>query len=236
MSHPIPVRRTAIHYAWVVAFTGSLVLLLTTGFGRMAYSVILPSMKSGLSLTYTETGLIATANFVGYILLAVIGGAIAVRFGPRRTIFVSLIVMGVSVFLTGLSNSFAAALLARFVTGMGNGAAVVPTLALTAAWFVSGKRGLAAGIVTAGIGIGTSIGGFAIPLVVKSFGHDGWRYAWFLLGAAICALSLVCYAFIRDGPEDKGTTAYGGPGENPGESRERHGSSPSPSSRPGPTY
>jgi len=32
-----------IHYAWIVAFTGTLVLLLTQGFARMSYSVILPS-------------------------------------------------------------------------------------------------------------------------------------------------------------------------------------------------
>jgi hypothetical protein len=53
-----------IHYAWVIAFTGVLVLLLAQGFGRMSYSVILPSMKDGLLLTYTQVGLIGTGNFI----------------------------------------------------------------------------------------------------------------------------------------------------------------------------
>jgi hypothetical protein len=62
-----------IHYAWIIAFTGTLVLMLTQGFGRMSYSVILPSMKDGLVLTYTQVGLIGTIS-VEYLSLAVVGG------------------------------------------------------------------------------------------------------------------------------------------------------------------
>ena len=199
-----------IHYAWIIAFTGTLVLLLTQGFGRMSYSVILPSMKDGLLLTYTQVGLIGTANFIGYLSLAVVGGFLAVRFGTRRTIFVSLLVMGVSLFLTGLSRSFTSAFLMRLVTGMGNGGAVVPMMALTASWFAARKRGLAAGILTIGTGIGLSIVGLALPYVMAEFGPDGWRYAWFLLGLLVFVFSFVCHALLRDDPAEKGTSMYGG--------------------------
>jgi MFS family permease len=199
-----------IHYAWIIAFTGTLVLLLTQGFGRMSYSVILPSMKEGLVLTYTQVGLIGTANFIGYLSLAVIGGFLAVRFGTRRTIFISLLVMGVSLFLTGLSGSFTSAFFMRLITGMGNGGAVVPMMALTASWFAARKRGLAAGILTMGTGLGLSIVGLVLPYVMAQFGVDGWRYAWFLLGVIVFALSFVCRALLRDNPADKGTAMYGG--------------------------
>jgi MFS family permease len=205
-----------IHYAWIIAFTGTLVLLLTQGFGRMSYAVILPSMKEGLLLTYTQVGLIGTANFVGYLCLAIVGGFLAVRFSPRRTIFISLIVMGVSLFLTGLSNSFMYAFLMRLITGMGNGGAVVPVMGLTAAWFAAGKRGLAAGILTVGTGMGLSIVGLVIPYLIGRFGPDGWRYAWFLLGALVFVLSFVCYGFLRDTPDEKGTSIYGGEEERKG--------------------
>jgi MFS family permease len=127
-------------------------------------------MKDGLLLTYTQVGLIGTANFIGYLSLAVVGGFLAVRFGARRTIFVSLLVMGVSLFLTGLSRSFTSAFLMRLVTGMGNGGAVVPMMALTASWFAARKRGLAAGILTIGTGTGLSIVGLALPYVMAKFG------------------------------------------------------------------
>ena len=199
-----------IHYAWIVAFTGTLVLLLTQGFARMSYSVILPSMKDGLLLTYTQVGLIGTANFVGYLSLAVVGGFLAVRFGTRRTIFISLLAMGISLFLTGLSRSFTSALLMRLITGMGNGGAVVPMMALTASWFAARKRGLAAGILTMGTGLGLSIVGVALPYVMAKFGPEGWRYAWFLLGTVVFIFSFFCYALLRDNPAEKGTSMYGG--------------------------
>ena len=135
------------HYAWVVAFTGTLVLILSHGFGRMSYSVILGNMKDGLALNYTQIGLIGTGNFIGYLCLAVIGGFLASRYGPRKVLFVSLLVMGVSLFLTGLSDSFGFAFFMRLITGMGNGGSYVPMMALPAAWFAARKRGLATGIV-----------------------------------------------------------------------------------------
>ncbi len=122
----------------------------------------------------------------------------------------SLLVMGVSLFLTGLSRSFTHAFLTRLVTGMGNGGAVVPMMALTAAWFAAGKRGLAAGILTVGTGIGLSIVGLVLPYFMSKFGSDGWRYAWFLLGTLVFVLSFVCYFFLRDNPGEKGTSIYGG--------------------------
>ena len=64
--------------------------LLTTigahGFGRMAYTLILPAMKDGLQFTYAQLGLLATGNFIGYLSLAIIGGFLASRFGTRIVI------------------------------------------------------------------------------------------------------------------------------------------------------
>ncbi len=134
-----------IHYAWIIAFTGTLVTILAHGFGRMSYSVILPSMREGLSLSYTQVGLIGTGNFIGYLCLAIVGGFLAARFGVRRVVFISLVVIGISLILTGLTNSFLFAFLMRLITGLGNGSAYVPIMALPAAWFVARKRGLGYG-------------------------------------------------------------------------------------------
>ncbi|HQH42847.1 MAG TPA: MFS transporter [Syntrophorhabdaceae bacterium] len=199
-----------IHYAWVIAFTGTLVTILAHGFGRMSYSVILPSMKDGLSLTYTQLGSIATGNFIGYLSLAIIGGFLAARFGVRRVVFVSLLVIGISLFLTGFSQSFIFAFFMRLISGLGNGGSYVPIMALPAAWFVIKKRGLATGIVSAGIGFGLFLSGIILPPVIAAFGKEGWRYAWFLMGIIVFVCAFVCYAFLRNNPKEKGTTMYGG--------------------------
>ena len=204
------------HYAWVIAFTGTLVLLLSHGFGRMSYSVILPPMKEGLSLSYTQVGLIGSGNFFGYLFLAVIGGFLAARFGTRRVIFLSLLVMGISLFLTGLSQSFLFAFFTRLITGIGNAGSYIPMMALPAAWFVAKKRGLAIGVVTLGTGIGLSITGLVLPYFISLYGGDGWRYAWYLLGLCVFLGACVCYFFLRDTPQEKGLTMYGGEEEQKG--------------------
>ncbi|HEX2965766.1 MAG TPA: MFS transporter, partial [Syntrophorhabdaceae bacterium] len=158
------------HYAWVITFTGTLVLLISHGFGRMSYSILLPPMKEALGLTYTQLGLIGTGNFIGYLCLAIVGGFLAARFGARKVISVSLVVIGVSLVLTGVANSFATAFLMRLVTGMGTGGSYIPMMALPAAWFAANKRGLATGINTIGTGLGLSIAGLLLPLLIVHYG------------------------------------------------------------------
>lgn len=199
-----------MHYAWIIALTGTLVTILAHGFGRMSYSVILPSMKDGLTLSYAQVGTIATGNFIGYLCLAITGGFLAARFGIRRVVFISLFVIGISLFLTGFADSFIYAFLMRLISGLGNGGAYVPIMALPAAWFAMGKRGLATGIVSGGIGAGLCISGNLLPPVILAFGKDGWRYAWFLLGIIVLVLAFVCFAFLRDNPKEKGLSVYGG--------------------------
>jgi MFS family permease len=199
-----------MHYAWIIAATGCLVTILAHGFGRMSYSVILPSMKDGLMLSYTQLGSIATGNFIGYLCLAIVGGFLAARFGVRRVVFVSLIVIGVSLFLTGLADSFLFAFFTRLVSGAGNGGAYVPIMALPAAWFIIKRRGLATGIVSAGIGTGLFLSGVMLPPVISAFGREGWRYAWFMLGIIVFLLAFVCFAFLRDSPKEMGLGVYGG--------------------------
>jgi len=205
-----------MHYAWIIALTGTLVTILAHGFGRMSYSVILPPMKDGLMLNYTQLGSIAMGNFIGYLSLAIIGGFLAARFGVRRVVFVSLLVIGVSLFLTGLSNSFSFAFIMRLISGLGNGGSYVPIMALPAAWFVMRKRGLATGIVSAGIGLGLFLAGIILPPVISAFGKDGWRYAWYFLGIAVFVFAFVCYGFLRNNPAEKGLTMYGGTEEQKG--------------------
>ena len=205
-----------IHYAWIIALTGTLVTILAHGFGRMSYSVILPSMKDGLSLTYTQLGSIAMGNFIGYLSLAIIGGFLAARFGVRRVVFISLLVIGISLFLTGFSESFVFAFFMRLISGAGNGGGYVPIMALPAAWFVTKNRGLATGIVSGGIGVGLFLSGILLPPVISAYGKDGWRYAWFFMGIAVFILAFVCYTFLKNNPKEKGLSMYGGEEEQKG--------------------
>lgn len=206
-------KKAGLHYGWIVIFMGLLVLIGAHGFGRMSYTLILPAMKDGLRLSYGQLGLIGTGNFIGYLLMALIGGALAARFGSRLTISLGLAFMGITMFLTGLAQSFQAAFFLRLLTGLGHGAAYVPAMALGSAWFSIKRRGLATGIVTAGTGIGTMIASRIIPMVLKAEGVEGWRHCWYILGAAMLFITLWVAVFVRNRPQDLGLQQVGEEGD-----------------------
>jgi MFS family permease len=190
--------------------------LLTTvgahGLGRFAYSMINPSMIDGLGLTYTQVGNLAAGNFIGYLILAIIGGFLAARFGPRIVISLSLAGMGITMILTGLAKTYEFALAMRTLTGLGNGGAFVPAMALGSIWFSARKRGLATGIVTAGIGIGFALSGLIVPPILSAYGAEGWRSCWYYLGVIVIILAGVTYGFIRNKPDELGLKQIGSGG------------------------
>jgi sugar phosphate permease len=209
-------REGKMHYGWIVIFMGMLTTIAAHGFGRMAYTIILPAMKDGLRFDYTQLGLLGTGNFIGYLTMAIIGGFLAARFGTRIVITLALVLMGITLFLTGLANSFGFAFAMRLLTGLGNGASYVPAMALGSAWFAMRRRGFATGIVSAGIGAGTLISGLIVPPILKAYGAGGWRFSWYILGAAVLVISGIVCLFVRSRPDEKGLAQVGAANQEPG--------------------
>ncbi|MFH0824872.1 MAG: MFS transporter [Pseudomonadota bacterium] len=202
--------RDGFHYGWVVVFTGLLVAIGAHGFGRMSYTLILPAMRDGLQFSYQQLGLLGTGNFIGYLLMALIGGMLAARFGTRLVIAVALLLMGVTIILTGFADTFGFAFFMRLLTGLGNGAAYVPAMALGSIWFTVHRRGFATGIVSAGIGAGTMIAGLVVPPILTTYGtNEGWRYAWFYLGPPVLVIAVIAWVLLRNRPADLGLGQVG---------------------------
>ncbi len=198
-----------IHYGWIVIFMGLLTTIGSHGFGRMAYTLILPEMSEGLGITFTQAGLLASGNLAGYLIFALIGGILASMYGTRIVICLSLLLMGITMVLTGLATSFEFALVLRLLTGIGNGGAYVPAMALGSAWFAMRRRGFATGIVTGGTGVGTCISALVVPAIFVAYGAQGWSYAWYYLGSAVIIISIICGIFIKDRPSDLGLQQVG---------------------------
>ena len=198
-----------LHYGWVILFMSVVTVLGCLGFARFGYTMILPHMKDGLGLTKTQAGNLATGNFVGYLVLAIVGGFLAARYGPRVVISLSMLLIGVAMLLTGLAPNFQMALLWRTLTGVGSGGSNVPVMGLVSAWFGTKRRGLAAGIAAGGSSVGLAITGPLIPRIIDAYGADGWRYSWYYLGAMTVIIAILCFVLLRNRPEEKGLMAIG---------------------------
>ena len=205
--------RPYFHYGWLVVAMGTLVVFGALGLARFGYTAVLPAMQVGLGMDNTQAGALATANLIGYLLLSVIGGALATRLGPRQVISVALVLAGVGMLMTGLARSFPQAAFWRGVTGIGSGASNVPVMGLLSAWAVTRRRGLVTGIAVAGSSVALIVVGLAAPRLMAVFDQDGWRECWFVFGSATLLLASGAWLILRNRPAEMGLEPLGAEGE-----------------------
>jgi MFS family permease len=189
--------------------TAMLVTMGAHGFGRMAYTLILPEMREGLGLNYTQSGLLSTGNFTGYLFFCLVGGFLASRYGTRIVITLCLLFMGITMLLTGSAQSFEGAFFLRFLTGLAHGGAYVPAMALGSTWFTMKRRGFAIGIVSAGVGLGIVLNSLVVPPILRIYGDQGWRFVWYYLAAGVLVICVIAAVFLRNRPQDLGLQPVG---------------------------
>lgn len=170
------------------------------GFGRYGYSAVLPSMQKSLGLTSAASGSLASWNLAGYTIMALVGGVLAWRFGPRAVVTIGLIVTAVGMFLTGLSGGLLSASAARLLTGMGNGMVVAPAVSLMATWFDARRLGIASGIVPSGSPLAFVVVGPVVPRIIAGGGADGWRLAWYFFAAITAVIAVLTLIVLRNRP------------------------------------
>jgi len=208
MSQPKP-SRLPFHYAWIIAGTGTLVILACLGIGRFALGMLLPSMASSLTLSYAQIGFISTGNFIGYLIAVLLCAPLARKIGSRQLIIVALAVIALSMALISRAQTFGAVMAFYFITGMGSGAANVPMMGLITAWFDRAIRGRAAGFVVIGSGFAIILSGKLIPYINGWKGSEGWRLNWLILAGIVAAIACLALVILRNHPEDKGLRPLG---------------------------
>ena len=223
---PTPPAAPRLHYAWIVAGTGTLCVFAGLGLGRFSLGMLLPSMSSSLAFSYAQSGWVGTANFVGYLAAVLVCGPLSARLGPRRLVFAALLLMAATMLLISRARSFAPVLVLYTLTGFGSGAVNVPVMGLVARWFASAVRGRAAGFVVIGSGFAIILSGWLVPLVNRRAGAEGWRTSWALLAAIILLVALAAVALLRDRPEDLGLGVLGRAAPPPAEAAPRPPSPP----------
>ncbi|MEN8258007.1 MAG: MFS transporter [Thermodesulfobacteriota bacterium] len=208
MNNPGHKQAVNIHYGWYVVAAGTLCVFACLGLGRFALGMLLPSMGEALELSYSQMGFIGTANFVGYLVAVLLCSRLSKRFGARKLIGASLLMVGLPMIFIGLAANFYLISLLYIVTGMGSALANVSIMALIPVWFASRKRGKAAGFVVIGSGFAIILSGKLVPYLNSLHAH-GWRLSWCVLGAIVLLAAALCFLILRDRPQDLGLQPVG---------------------------
>jgi MFS family permease len=192
----------SVHYAWIVLAMGTLAVFGALGLARFGYTMVLPDMQKSLAMDNAQAGLLATVNLAGYLILSMIGGALASRYGARAVATLGLVLAGIGMIFTGLAPDFLFLAIWRGLTGIGSGAGNIAVMGLWAAWFSQKKRGLASGIAVSGSSIALILTGIAVPGIIAGYGADAWRLCWLGYGVITLILAAGSFLFIRNNPTE----------------------------------
>jgi MFS family permease len=146
-------------------------------------------------------------NLVLFGLTAPFAAALMERFGIRAVTSVALTVVaagaGLSVFVVSPWQIF---LTWGVLIGLGTGSmALVFAAVVTNTWFVH-RRGLVAGVLTAGSATGQLI---FLPMMAVLTERSGWRAASLLVAAAALLAVPMVLRWLRNSPADLGVEPYG---------------------------
>ncbi len=189
-----------INYGWVIVGVGLLVKMTGLGFGRFAYSMVLPGMRESLRFNYIQMGLLSGAILLGYLLFSLISGLLGTRFGSKKIVIASLLCGSISMFFISRLSGFIPLLFFTFAMGGGGAGAHISMTTLPMAWFGKQSLGRALGVVTGGTGLGVIVTGLLIPPLLSSFGKEGWRECWMLMAFMTFIVSVMCFTLLKERP------------------------------------
>ena len=189
---------------WAMVAAGALVIMVVVVFARLSYGFILPFMRSALGLSYQQAGTLGTASALGYLLLIMVAGMFASRWGGRLAVLsgVAMTMLGFSGLALASDYRLLVALMA--LLGFGTAFAYTPVISLLAAWFPE-RRGAVIGIANSGVGVGLLVSGALVPVLNASYADYGWRIAWALFALTALA-ALVAGFFLLRNPATAGPT------------------------------
>ena len=154
-------------------------------------------------LTDVQLGKLFSAFFLGYAIFQIPAGWVVDRLGPRRVLAMGALWWAIFTTLTaslpaGLAQAFLMIWSVRFLLGLGEAVVFPSSNRWVANWIPSAERGLANGLIFAGVGGGSAL---APPLVRFILVRLGWRAAFWGCGALGLLAAAGWYWMARDDPD-----------------------------------
>ena len=155
------------------------------GLARFAYAPLLPALIAAGWFSPGDAAYLGAANLAGYLLGAAFGRDIAARLGLRPVLRGMMIAVTLS--LAGCAGPFPFAwfFVCRLVSGVAGGALMVLGAPAALALVPADRRGLAAGLIFTGVGLGIAFSGTLLPVLLGV----GLTISWLSLAAIALLLT-----------------------------------------------
>ncbi|MFL9900837.1 MFS transporter [Paraburkholderia fungorum] len=146
---------------------------------RANLAVAAPFIQRELHLTPTTMSFVLSAFFWTYAAMQIPFGWLADRIGPRITMAVSVVWWSAFTMVTGMMRSVPGLMTARLLLGAGEAGAYPACTKVVSLWFSRGERGIASGIFTSGVEVGSAL---SLPIVAWVIAVFGWKWSFLVTG------------------------------------------------------
>jgi predicted MFS family arabinose efflux permease len=151
-----------------------------------AIAPFLLDIARDLESDLVRVGSLVAISAVPWGLMSLVAGAASDRLGRRPVLLAGLLVLGASRLLLAVAPSYAVAVLAQLIGGVGGGSYTTVVFAAVSDHVPAAQRGRALGGVITGQSLSFVL---AVPLVTFVAAWTGWRGATALLGLAMLGVT-----------------------------------------------
>ena len=169
-------------YKWLVLTLAAFTFTFVVAIPQMSLPVLFDEISADLILSLVQVGWIWGMGSVMGILMGLIGGPVGDRFGPRRTLTIACLFIGVAGAARGLSNGFAMLAFTMLTTGFAQWSIPMNVHKACGVWFPKEQLGMANGVVSVGMALGFLLGSLLAATVFSPL-LGGWRNVVFVYGA-----------------------------------------------------
>lgn len=185
-------------------------LIMTVGIARFAYTPMIPEMSQGVGLTESVAGYLASANYAGYLIGALLVArlqSIPLKVGLYRVGLMGAVLTTAAMAYT--TNEWLWYLL-RFLAGLSSAAGVLLGAGLLMLWLLRHQQKPELGVFFSGLGLGIVVTALLSDVISTTF---RWDQQWLVYGAAALVLLLPVWAWMPDFNDSvpKAATASTGP-------------------------
>lgn len=190
-------RPASAGWATVAGFAASLVGI---GLARFAYTPLLPAIIGAHWFDPSKAAYLGAANLAGYLGGAIFGRSAAAKTSTVFMLRAMMLLASVAFFACVYPVSFAWFFAWRFLSGTAGGALMVLAAPTVLAHVPPSRRGLVAGVIFMGVGVGIALSGTLVPLLLQQGLGETW------LGLGLISLLLTALAW-RGWPKEPAPAA-----------------------------
>ena len=200
---PLGTTRTG-RKRWVVV-TCAFVVAAVSYLDRNNISIAATPLQRQFGLSDVQLGTVFSAFVLGYALSQPIAGRVADRIGPSRAIAIAILWWSLFTALlpfvpSTVAHGMALLITVRFLLGVGESIIFPASNRLIASWIPLQERGLANGIIFAGVGVGGSL---APPMITSIMVRYSWHWAFWLCAVVGLFAGALWIALVRDTPGEQ---------------------------------